>query len=122
VETIEDDALACLKAYSWPGNIRQLENVMERAVVIAEKPAITEEELPPEIVEARLLAESADDSISTDRLSGGIPTERAERDRQEKERLVRALAAAGGNKAEAARALGLARSTLLSRLKRLGLS
>ena len=41
---------------------------------------------------------------------------------QEREQLVRALAAAAGNKAEAARAMGVARSTLVSRLKKLGLS
>jgi transcriptional regulator of acetoin/glycerol metabolism len=50
-----------------------------------------------------------------------MQAERADRERRERELLVRALAAAGGNKAEAARALGMARSTLVSRLKRLGL-
>jgi len=50
---------------------------------------------------------------------GGFKTER---ERFEREQLVRALAAADGNKAEAARALGIARSTLVSRLKKLGLS
>jgi len=48
--------------------------------------------------------------------------DRIERDRQERELFQRVLAEAKGNKAEAARALGLARSTLLSRLKKLGLS
>jgi transcriptional regulator of acetoin/glycerol metabolism len=52
----------------------------------------------------------------------GVRAERAEWGRRERERLVRALADAKGNKAEAARALGLARSTLLSRLKKYGLS
>jgi transcriptional regulator with GAF, ATPase, and Fis domain len=46
---------------------------------------------------------------------------RSDRDRFEREQLVRALADAGGNKAEAARILGIARSTLVSRLKKLGL-
>ncbi len=52
----------------------------------------------------------------------GVHAERADRDRREREQLVRALAAASGNKAEAARMLGMARSTLLSRLKKHGLT
>jgi transcriptional regulator of acetoin/glycerol metabolism len=50
-----------------------------------------------------------------------MQSERVDRERREREQLVRALAAAGGNKAVAARALGVARSTLVSRLKKLGL-
>ena len=52
----------------------------------------------------------------------GLRAEREEYEQREREQLVRALAAADGNKAKAARALGLARSTLLSRLKKYGLS
>ena len=63
---------------------------------------------------------NGDGTYSSD--GSGIRAERTERERRERERLVRALAAADGNKAEAARALGLARSTLVSRLKKLGLS
>jgi transcriptional regulator of acetoin/glycerol metabolism len=51
----------------------------------------------------------------------GVRQEREERSRREREQILKALAMAGGNKAEAARALGLARSTLVSRLKKLGL-
>jgi transcriptional regulator with GAF, ATPase, and Fis domain len=124
---IDDDALAALKGYSWPGNIRQLENVIERAVVVTEGAAIGIPDLPAEIVNALDIGSE----IDPQRINGngrglevanGIHGERMERDRQEKERLVRALAGASGNKAEAARALGLARSTLVSRLKKHGLS
>src|SRR5207302_9349323 len=52
ISQIGDDALVLLKAYRWPGNIRQLENVIERAVVVVEGPCITVAELPAEIVEA----------------------------------------------------------------------
>ena len=55
-------------------------------------------------------------------LPRGIRAERDQRNQRERQELVRALAAAQGNKAEAARALGMARSTLLSRLKKHGLS
>src|SRR5262249_833372 len=111
---IDDDAMARLKAYPWPGNIRQLENVIERAVVIVEGPYISEYELPPEVQAAEIGPEENLQPASSPPI--GIDAERAERDGLERERLVRALAAADGNKAEAARALGLARSTLVSRL------
>jgi transcriptional regulator with GAF, ATPase, and Fis domain len=120
VTEISDDALAALKGYSWPGNIRQLENVIERAVVMAEGTTVTLHELPPE-----LLSDGAREALAPDLgngLSRGIRAERDQRNHREKQELVRALAAAQGNKAEAARALGLARSTLLSRLKKHGLS
>ncbi len=46
---LEPDAVEALAAYDWPGNIRELENVMERAVVLAEGPEITVDDLPPEL-------------------------------------------------------------------------
>ena len=49
VDGIDDDAMIRLKAYPWPGNVRQLENVVQRAVVVAEKPLVTVEELPVEL-------------------------------------------------------------------------
>jgi len=145
IQGIEDDVLAVLKAYPWPGNIRQLENVMERAVVIAEQGVITLEDLPAELLEADASLASAeistgnegiteDEELWTSPVDGQpsesasghgtrlVPPPRTERERREREQLVRALAAAEGNKAEAARALGIARSTLVSKLKRLGLS
>jgi DNA-binding NtrC family response regulator len=118
---LEDDALALLKEARWPGNIRQLENVLERAVVIAEGPVLTAEHLPPDLLNVALPEELPGNGEGGDDLRG-IQAERADRERREREQLVRALAATNGNKAEAARALGLARSTLISRLKKYGLS
>jgi len=146
---IDDDALARLKAHPWPGNIRQLENAIQHAVVIAEKPLVTIDELPAELHSEPTpfeddafpgsawerggstlddkVREAADHWATTSivtppNLMSAIQNERTERERRERETLVRALAAAGGNKAEAARALGMARTTFLSRLKRLGLT
>jgi transcriptional regulator of acetoin/glycerol metabolism len=59
--------------------------------------------------------------VITAPFAGGVRAERQLRDRREREALLRALAAAAGNKAEAARLLGMARSTLVSRLKKHGL-
>jgi transcriptional regulator with GAF, ATPase, and Fis domain len=126
VQHIDDDAMTILKSYRWPGNIRELENVMERALVVTEGPSITVDDLPEEIAQAVATERAvfvgvgvrAVEPFSVDQIRG----ERRERELRERERLVRALAAARGNKAEAARALGLARSTLVSRLKKFGLS
>ncbi len=122
---IDDDALAVLKAHDWPGNVRELESAVKRAVVMAETPVLTVHDLPPEILavvdEAPVLQPFRAMDGKQPGPRGGLQTERARRDQAERERLVRALAAADGNKAEAARALGLARSTLISRLKKLGL-
>ncbi len=132
---IDDDALLLLKAYSWPGNVRQLENAIEHASAFAEGPVVTVRDLPLEVqaadvgtaVVAEERAKRLDGAVAVAAYDGRaaallFQTEQAERERRERELLVRALATAGGNKAEAARALGMARSTLLSRLKRLGLS
>jgi transcriptional regulator with GAF, ATPase, and Fis domain len=122
VDQIDDDALAALKAYPWPGNVRELENVVYRAVVNAEGPVLTVRELPPEVLRpggAEIAA--AVEEVGPGGVYLGVRGERARRDRGEKEALVRALAAAAGNQAQAARALGMARSTLVSRLKKHGL-
>jgi transcriptional regulator with GAF, ATPase, and Fis domain len=126
VTQIDDDALFLLKAYRWPGNIRQLENAIARAVVVAEDATITAADLPGELVQRAPGGDrrphGAPDNGEARAAGGGIEVKRQEHDRHEREGLVRALAAAQGNKARAARALGLARSTLLSRLKKHGLS
>jgi transcriptional regulator with GAF, ATPase, and Fis domain len=123
VPRFDDDAIALLKSYPWPGNVRELENVIERTVVVTEGATITIADLPPELQEP--VAEFVDPQPQwsvAGITSIGVRAERGERARHERDRLVRALAAADGNKAEAARALGLARSTLVSRLKKHGLS
>jgi transcriptional regulator with GAF, ATPase, and Fis domain len=132
VTGVDDDALAALKACRWPGNVRQLENVIERAVVVAEKPVIGLEDLPADVQADDLsaLEDAAEESTSPPFAQDNgdpagvsfVEARRRERERRQREQLVRALAAAGGNKTDAARALGIPRSTLVSRLKRLGLS
>lgn len=133
VSHIDDDALAALKGYEWPGNIRQLENVVERAVVVSEGSVITLHDLPPELVQlpgaaglsaaefSRTVPSTGPASETNGETLQGVKAERAERHRREREQLVRALAASRGNKTRAAQSLGLARSTLVSRLKKHGL-
>ena len=136
---IDEDALEVLMSYGWPGNIRQLENAIERAVVLAETETIRVDDLPPEITAA---APKAAPALPTNRLAArrepagagrllhaavvetvvSAPAGLAdELDHLERERLSEALVRAAGNKAEAARALGIPRSTLFSKLRKYGL-
>lgn len=126
VPEIDDDALAAIVDYPWPGNIRELSNVIERAGVISDGPAITLRDLPDEVVTAGAPlvtqnGEPVNDAIKPLASRNGRKLDRGERLRQERAALVRALATAHGNKAEAARVLGLARSTFLSKLQKHGL-
>jgi len=126
VQHMDDDVLAILKSYRWPGNIRELENVIERAVVVAEGPTIMPSDLSPELIGSLTNRDEDSTLVKTNRSQTSFPAngwqaEREEFDRRERDQLVRALTSAAGNKAEAARALGLARSTLVSRLKKHGL-
>ena len=108
-------ALARLSGYGWPGNVRELENVLERAVVLAESREIAAEDLvlpdapvrKAELVERVAIEEDADHREVMEAL--------------EKERLLDALRAAGGNRSGAARALGIPRTTLINKLRRYGL-
>jgi DNA-binding NtrC family response regulator len=123
---IDDDALAALKAFDWPGNIRQLENAIERTVVLVEGSTIRLADLPEDVRAAWL-----EPALRAAAPANGTPTHMPSLPRKsllsaedieelERDRIFQALAAAGGNKAQAARELRMARSTLISRLKKYG--
>jgi DNA-binding NtrC family response regulator len=125
VPEVDDDALTAIRAYHWPGNVRELRNVVERAVVMAEGPTIGLKDLAPEF-QPSLANGSPETPVAPAVVGRGSnrrnrKLEKAERLQREREMLVRALAEARGNKAEAARAAGLPRSTFLSKLQKHGL-
>jgi DNA-binding NtrC family response regulator len=104
---ISQEALEALNAYDWPGNVRELANVIERAVVLGQPPTIQIEDLSPGIV----AAEAETESPST-------PQSYHESiDEYRREVIVNALAQTQGNRAAAARLLGLQRSYLLRLMK-----
>ncbi len=105
--SISPEAVTTLQAYDFPGNVRELRNLLERAAILARGPCIEIRDLPP-------LAPSA----ASPEGDGGL---RAQLDQLERTLIARALADAGGVQAEAARRLGISRSHLSYRLKRLGL-
>ncbi len=101
-------------AYDWPGNIRELENVVERMVVLSDDSLIGKESLPPELTSAVVTSR---DSLS----SSGAVRVASVRDGAERECIVVALEAHGWKRAETAKALGMDKATLWRKMKRLGI-
>lgn len=125
IHQIEGVALERLRHYSWPGNIRELENSIERAVVLAEGEKILLHDLPPEIVNGSQAWMSSDSKVRKKQAAASAtdaaPSSESIAD-GELRQLRTALEQCGGNKAEAARLLGMPRSTFFSKLKKFALS
>jgi transcriptional regulator with GAF, ATPase, and Fis domain len=155
VTHLSPEAVDALVAYDWPGNIRELENVLERAVVLADGPAVTVDDLPVELrqpgrrrLRPRLpvsTAVLAAHGASSTGLTPGTPPAAAQSSpaatawngsdletppgedwngeyvAYERQRLIDALNEAAGNKSEAARLLGMPRSTFFSKVKKYGI-
>ena len=102
---ISGSALARLKLHDWPGNIRELENAMERAVALAQSPTILIDSLPEQLVEHEAVAASV--AASADAFpDAGFDLERHVQ-HIEREYIAQALRRAGGVKVKAAELLGM---------------
>jgi len=103
---LSPEAVAALLAHAWPGNVRELENACRHALVLCPPgEQVLPEHLPQPLLHPR---------------SGGVAlTLREACERVERERIERALAAAEGNRTQAARCLGMARQTLHAKIRRL---
>ena len=106
VKGIDPKAMKALEDYSWPGNVRQLRNVIEKMVVLSSGQTLGVADLPVEITEAPAAQATAGTGTG-----GAITLADAE-----KERILAALAAAGNNKSRAAEVLGISRRTLHRKL------
>jgi len=113
--TVSQQAMRRLMAYHWPGNVRQLENAIERALALSGgRTQIEVTDLPTEVQSASDISVSPDlslpgDGLDLDAYVGSI----------ERELIYRALEKSGGNKRQAAKLLSLKRTTLVEKLKRL---
>ena len=116
VTNVSDDVSAALRAYGWPGNIRELENVIERAVLFCDGDTIERAHLPPELVAGRQ-GESSPPS-SGDGLREQV---KAAVNRVESELILRALEQTSGNVTHAARLLKISRKGLQLKMKELDL-
>jgi two-component system, NtrC family, response regulator AtoC len=106
--SLSPEALSLLKSYRWPGNLRELRNVIERAVLLCNDNTIGVEDLPTEKFSSTPLTRQ---SLPLASGTGGGAEFEAERGR-----IIAALDAHGGNQTLAARALGISRRTMLNRL------
>ncbi len=115
--SIDREALAWLEAYAWPGNIRELRNVTERAVLLTDGDTVGVGDLPDWLRPAVRPVVARKDAHHSDK--GSLRDAVAE---VEKQRVIAALAEAGGNQKKAAELLGISRGTLLTRLDAFGIS
>jgi two-component system response regulator HydG len=104
-------AMDLLQKYSWPGHVRELENVIERAVILATGEYVSERELPLALQQEREVSGQAPEVPQ----SGNL-------EEIEKQAVLNTLEQTGGNKSQAARILGITRATLHKKLKKYGLN
>jgi DNA-binding NtrC family response regulator len=108
---IEPDAFTALERYHWPGNVRQLINVIDRAKILADDKRVGMWDLPAEIADARKASETMTAKAGADDLAT-----------LEKAQVIEILQRERGNKARAARALGVSRRSLYRLLEKHGIS
>ena len=109
IQGIADSTMQILSAYWWPGNIRELENLIERLVAVSDKDWITDEDLPYELHVAQLDAQGP---VNENLLERAVST-------FERNFIIRALEKAGWNVTATARTLGIPLSTLKFKMDRL---
>lgn len=104
--TLGEDALRAIEAHDWPGNVREMENCIKRAVIMADSNQITREDIG--------LGSDSDENLMSLDL-------RKVRDEAEKGAIIKALARVNGNVVKAAEVLGVSRPTLYDLMHRFGL-
>jgi DNA-binding NtrC family response regulator len=110
VAGLSQDALAALEGYAWPGNIRELENLVERLLVLSDGHEVGPDDLPHDLGSAS--------APRTENAGLGRLDFREAVGRLESDLILRALSEAKGNKSAAAASLGIKRTTLLDMIRR----
>jgi transcriptional regulator with PAS, ATPase and Fis domain len=112
IRGVDAEVMELLMAYSYPGNVRELENILEHAFVMCEEDSIGIRHLPPDLLEHGVGA------TPRPARSGGDSSLLS---RAEAKAIQEALDSTGGNRSEAARLLGISRTTLWRKMRKLGL-
>jgi transcriptional regulator with PAS, ATPase and Fis domain len=110
---LSPEALAVLEAYPWPGNLRELDNVIRQAVLLSRGPALLPRHLPEWVRKPASVAEFSAAAAGT--------SLRGDREAMERGLIRRALADHGHSRARAAEELGISRVTLYKKMKKYGL-
>ncbi|RKQ30507.1 sigma-54 interaction domain-containing protein [Oceanobacillus halophilus] len=110
IPTLEDSALQVLFHYDWPGNIRELRNLIQRIVILSEKAIITEDDIYLYFQHSKPISTN---SIQSE--TGSLPKEK---ESIEKQLIVETLQQLNGNKSATAKKLGISRVTLYNKLKK----
>ena len=114
IDGIAPEVFSRFYAYDWPGNIRELENVVERMVVLADSPVIGRDLLPTELTAPGISTKEA--------LAGGSSAKVSfVRDEAERECILAALEANSWKRADTATSLGMDKATLWRKMKKLGI-
>jgi two-component system response regulator HydG len=117
--TLSDEVLRTMMHYDWPGNVRELENSMERACALSSGPVLHLGDLPTQLqrhgLETRRTAETAPGEVED-----GQPPVRTLAD-MERDAILGAIRALGGDKLQAAKLLGIGKTTLYRKLKEYGI-
>jgi Nif-specific regulatory protein len=131
IEGVSAEAMERLVAYGWPGNIRELENVLERTLLFCDGPRIRLQDLPAELgaapaagVSAPPVAASSSSALPASMSSAPQSLKdivRAETERVERELIMKALEETGGNVTQAAKLLKISRKSLQMKMKEFGL-
>ncbi|MDM5198253.1 sigma 54-interacting transcriptional regulator [Fictibacillus enclensis] len=114
-----DKAMQLLKNYEWPGNVRELVNTVEMLVSLGEDRVITETEIPARFHQSHVKTEGKQERLETPEQGNLLDELKQNVKQQERERILQVLKETAGNKSAAARKLGIQRSTLYEKLKKL---
>jgi DNA-binding NtrC family response regulator len=110
-QSLDREAVEILNRHDWQGNVRELRNVLERAILMSTGPVLTRESLPEELRQS-----SVADSIKAN--SSGSRLDLKSLEQVEKDAIISMIERLGGNMTAVARELGIAKSTLYVKLKK----
>jgi DNA-binding NtrC family response regulator len=118
-EGLSLEALEALEVHDWPGNLRELRNVIERAVALSPGPVIQVDDLPEHFQAVGPIGDRAEPRVTIPLTAGSLARSK---EQAERERITHALVRHGNNRVRAAEELGISRMTLYNKLNKYNLN